>query len=138
MSRTTTAVCATTILALALAGCGSTKTLTKAQYSVQADAICAKYAAKTAALNPATGTPQAQVDVAIGEVADLIAREVLELRALKPAAAISTDVTAMLAGMASGASTLRQQRSAVLTSGVNAFAAADKKATALGLTKCVF
>lgn len=138
MPRTTTAVCAITILALSLAGCGSSKTLTKAQYKVQADAICAKYAARTAALNPATGTPRAQVDVAIGEVADLIAREVLDLRALKPPADISSDVTAMLTGMASGAATLREQRSAVLTSGVNAFADADKKATALGFTKCVF
>ncbi len=138
MPRTTAAIASIAVLALTVAGCGSSKPLTAAQFRTKANAVCASYTPRLAALNPPTGTPRDQVDVAIGKVADLIAHEVLDIRALKPPASMSSDVTAMLAGMASGAATLREQRSAVLTSGVNEFAAADAKATALGLTKCVF
>lgn len=135
MPRTTAAIATVAVLALGVAGCGSSKPLTAAQFTTQANAICKSYATKTAALNPGSGATRAQVDTAVGKVAVLIAKEVLDLRALKPPANLAKDVTAMLASAASGAETLRAQGVNALSM-PNPFADADAKANALGLTSC--
>ncbi len=141
MPRTTVAIATVAVLALGAAGCGSsshpasTKPLTAAQFRTQANAICKTYAAKTDALNPGTGATTAKIDAAVHQVAVLIAREVVEIRALKPPASMAKDVTTMLSDVAAGAVTLRVQGAKALTL-ASPFASADAEATALGLTEC--
>ncbi|MFL6155465.1 MAG: hypothetical protein ACJ72D_05230 [Marmoricola sp.] len=82
-------------------------------------------------------SPTADKDAAFAGIGDAFLAEITVLRAVKPPAAIATDVTAWLAAFTTAATKTKTQGSKLLEQGTpSPFADSDAKATALGLTGC--
>lgn len=135
-----TAIALTACAALTLAACGGDKTLTKAEFTKQANAICSSMEKKVEAAGKkvATEKPGASMDEMMKNVVDkvspIIDETVTKLRALKAPEDMQDDVDAMLDAVQSDTDAI--EKDPKLLAGDSAYKDANEKATALGLDKC--
>lgn len=135
-----TALALTACAALTLAACGGEKTLTKAEFTQQANAICASMEKKveTAGEKVATAKPGATMDEMMKSVVDAVApivdETVTKLRALKAPEDMQDDVDSMLDSVESDTAAIKKDPK--LLAGDTAFKDSNKKAADLGLDKC--
>lgn len=95
------------VLAIGLAGCGSTQPLTRAQLVSKADRICAQVHHKVHAIGPAS-TPQ-QLSRLAHKLAGFEQQQIESMRKLKPPASLASDWKQMVEGaqeIAEGTATL--------------------------------
>ncbi|GGO94208.1 hypothetical protein GCM10011584_34710 [Nocardioides phosphati] len=136
-----TAIALTACAALTLAACGGDKTLTKAEFTKQANAICDSVNKKVdAAGEKVTKEHDPSKDMAgflkaaVAAIAPLADEGATKLRALKAPEEMQDDVDAWLDALESD--TAKARKNPMILTDDSAFEATDKKAEALGLDTC--
>lgn len=135
-----TALALTACAALTLAACGGEETLSKAEFTKQANAICASMEKKMEAAGEkaATGNPGATMDDMMKDVVEaavpVLEDTVTKLRALAAPEDLQDDFDAMLDEVASTTDKIEKDPKVLMDDAT--FEDANKKATDLGLDKC--
>lgn len=135
-----TALALTACAALTLAACGGEETLSKAEFTKQANAICASMEKKMEAAGEkaATANPGATMDDMMKDVVEaavpVLEDTVTKLRALAAPEDLQDDFDAMLDEVASTTDKIEKDPKVLMDDAT--FEDANKKATDLGLDKC--
>ncbi len=135
-----TALALTACAALTLAACGGEKTLTKAEFTKQANAICASMETKmeAAGKKAAEADPKASMDDMMQNVVDaavpVLEETVTKLRALKAPEDMQGDFDAMLDAVEGNIDDVKKDPKTLMED--DAFKDANEKASDLGLDKC--
>ena len=138
MRKSRSYAAAAVLLSLALVGCGGSDALTAKQWRTAADKICVKGRTDGAKIGQGLSqtSPKADLDKAVGELADLYAGEADDIDALKAPDSLSKDADALVKALRSGIKVMRDQGADMLTATENPLADASEKAKALGLKEC--